>query len=778
MAIERIKATAINKGELYQDGDLVTGETVNEVVKVLKDGVNYNKFFIDAMFSGTTEEAIVIGAPKGDAETESAALMEDVTFLVRYLEDNDITPSNHLKAFVFRLVYNNPFDTTEITGVVALNYYKYRTGDGWVHQYPVSMDTFVKGISNDFRGYNALTTLDDNDLFVVTDISEELPKRITKSNLKETIGVNALNQRVDDIENGNTPIAFDKTGTDLDAEFIEEAIKEVNVKTNANEQNIEKIVDGTTIVKKAEQDKNGNDIVTTYETKIDATNKLALKADKTYVDTTFTPKTTEIIGLDLKDNILIDEFKAALGNASQVVSGLMTVEDKIAFDNLMLLFQTDGDNIVNTIAEILEIFQNYPEGEDLVTILASKVDKVAGKQLSTNDLTNTLKDYYDIAYAHSQITDKSNPHNTSFANITDKPTTRDGYGINDVYTKPETYTQQEINALLDNVSSVKGVKSNLLTPTELSNGDTIATNLLTNNGAYVIFTATNVATDEIDSDTVPVSTIVNGKKIVFFDNQEIVFTIGETNSTFETSEDVTLKINLLYLDDENVDNENVQAIGVEFNGSLTNYLLSQTNVQKAIEKLDDELKTTNDKLSGIGEGTEENVQSDWEQTNTTADDYIKNKPTIPTKTSDLTNDEGYITGYTETDPIFTAWNKSTGISITKSQVSDLIEATQSLSGLMSATDKQRLDALHALLEEDTSNNVVDSINEVLAIFNNYPEGANLVTALAGKVDKTSIVDNLTTNDATKVLSAKQGKVLKDLVDAIPSGVDVSIWRYE
>ena len=72
---------------------------------------------------------------------------------------------------------------------------------------------------------------------------------------------------------------------------------------------------------------------------------------------------------------------------------------------------------------------------------------------------------------------------------------------------------------------------------------------------------------EIDSDTVPVSTIITGKKIcVLFDNQEIVFTIGETNSTFETSEDITLKINLLYLDDENV-----QAISVDFDGSLTNY---------------------------------------------------------------------------------------------------------------------------------------------------------------------------------------------------------------
>ena len=50
------------------------------------------------------------------------------------------------------------------------------------------------------------------------------------------------------------------------------------------------------------------------------------------------------------------------------------------------------------------------------------------------------------------------------------------------------------------------------------------------------------------------------------------------------------------------------------------------------------------------------------------------------------------------------------------------EATQSLSGVMSATDKARLDALHALLNEGSANDVVDSINEVLAIFNNYPEG--------------------------------------------------------
>lgn len=90
---------------------------------------------------------------------------------------------------------------------------------------------------------------------------------------------------------------------------------------------------------------------------------------------------------------------------------------------------------------------------------------------------------------------------------------------------------------------------------------------------------------------------------------------------------------------------------------------------------------------------EPNVQSDWNQTDTDADDYIKSKPTIPTvnnatltiqknstnvatftanassdvtadisvptKVSDLTNDSGYLSS--ETDPVFSA-SASAGIS--------------------------------------------------------------------------------------------------------------------
>ena len=48
--------------------------------------------------------------------------------------------------------------------------------------------------------------------------------------------------------------------------------------------------------------------------------------------------------------------------------------------------------------------------------------------------------------------------------------------------------------------------------------------------------------------------------------------------------------------------------------------------------------TDKTKLDGIASGAEVNVQSDWNQSTSTADDYIKNKPTIPTDLSDLNND--------------------------------------------------------------------------------------------------------------------------------------------
>jgi len=101
--------------------------------------------------------------------------------------------------------------------------------------------------------------------------------------------------------------------------------------------------------------------------------------------------------------LTLAELKTFIGEATQSLSGLMSAQDKVDLDTLMTLFDEDGDSVVNTIAEILAIFENYPEGADLVTALAGKVDKVSGKGLSTNDFTNNDKNKLDGIEAGAEV---------------------------------------------------------------------------------------------------------------------------------------------------------------------------------------------------------------------------------------------------------------------------------------------------------------------------------------------------------------------------------------
>jgi len=87
-------------------------------------------------------------------------------------------------------------------------------------------------------------------------------------------------------------------------------------------------------------------------------------------------------------------------------------------------------------------------------------------------------------------------------------------------------------------------------------------------------------------------------------------------------------------------------------------------------------------------------------------------------------------------------------------------ASASAQGLMSAEDKSRLDALYALLgATEDADDVVNTINEVLAVFAEYPEGVNLANALSLKVAFSDVINNLQSNEISKPLSAYQGKVL-------------------
>lgn len=72
-----------------------------------------------------------------------------------------------------------------------------------------------------------------------------------------------------------------------------------------------------------------------------------------------------------------------------------------------------------------------------------------------------------------------------------------------------------------------------------------------------------------------------------------------------------------------------------------------TALNDKVDKVTGKGLSTNDftdadkaKLNGIGPGAEANVNADWNAVS--GDAEILNKPTIPSKTSDLTNDSGFI----------------------------------------------------------------------------------------------------------------------------------------
>jgi len=162
--------------------------------------------------------------------------------------------------------------------------------------------------------------------------------------------------------------------------------------------------------------------------------------------------------------------------------------------------------------------------------------------------------------------------------------------------------------------------------------------------------------------------------------------------------------------------------------------------------------TEKNKLAGIAAGAEVNVQADWRTNSSLSDSYIKNKPT---KVSEFTNDAGYLTSYTETDPTVPAWAKqSTKPAYTASEVGALPSNTVIPSKTSQLTNDSSFisDANY----NHTDNNFTTTEKTKLAGLSNYDDTAlaNRVTAnetaLANVYTKTQIDSKFTNVVSTDV----------------------------
>lgn len=115
------------------------------------------------------------------------------------------------------------------------------------------------------------------------------------------------------------------------------------------------------------------------------------------------------------------------------------------------------------------------------------------------------------------------------------------------------------------------------------------------------------------------------------------------------------------------------------------------------------------KLKGIADGAEVNVQSDWNEKDDKQDSYIKNKPSIPSKTSDLTNDTNFVedADYVHTDNNYTTADKNSVATI-KDKVDKVDGKGLSTNDL---TDELKADYDDAVLKAHTHVNkdVLDNI---------------------------------------------------------------------
>ncbi len=137
-----------------------------------------------------------------------------------------------------------------------------------------------------------------------------------------------------------------------------------------------------------------------------------------------------------------------------------------------------------------------------------------------------------------------------------------------------------------------------------------------------------------------------------------------TNAGALQSTDITIASgDKLVVTDAN-NSSKVARTSVAFDGSTTTKALTQKgtfetflqehqDISGKVDKVDGKGLSTNDyttaeknKLAGIATGAEVNVQSDWNQSTTTADDFIKNKPSTFTVSKD-----GFVPNPTAHNPL-------------------------------------------------------------------------------------------------------------------------------
>lgn len=461
-----------------------------------------------------------------------------------------------------------------------------------------------------------------------TNLEQEITDRKTKNEEHET----SISENATNIATNTTDIATNKENIETNKE---------NIATN--KASIDKILDGSTVAAKAKADEDGNEIKTTYAT----LESPALTGTPTAPTAVAGTDTTQIA-------------------TTAFVTDAVTTET------------TNRDTAITTAKEELQ---------NNIDTVEAKVDAI-----EVNDATLTIqKNATDIdTFTSNSATDKTInievPTKVSELTNDSAYITKAVKDLTNYYLKTETYTQTEVNDLLASVSGIEilivdtlpdeGVTGKIYYLSKESGG---YQEYVWSNGAWVELSTSEISLEDYytkeqtDANIATVSTNLTTEitdRTTADETLQTNIDTVSTNLTTETSErkaaDTTLQTNINTVS-TNLATETTNrttadtTLQTNINNEVTNRTTADEALQTSIDNLETSLTsattdiaTKQDKLTAGDNITIENnvISSTAESpiasisvngTTQTIDDNKNVNITIPTKTSDLTNDSDFAT---------------------------------------------------------------------------------------------------------------------------------------
>ena len=458
----------------------------------------------------------------------------------------------------------------------------------------------------------------------------------------------------------------------------------------------------------------------------------------------------------------------------------------ISNGNLVITFNTDAGKQPISIP-LTDIFNpaNYYDKTATDTLLAAKANSSDLATVATSGSYDDLSDkptipsltgYATESWVQQQGYAESSDLSTvatsgSYNDLSDKPTIPDA---SNYYTKTETdnkyltnavfdVKEQTISAALNDLDS--GKQDTLVAGTNIS----IQGNVISASGS-----ASQIQSDWAQNDSNSVDYIKNKPDLSVYAESANLATVATSGSYNDLSDKPTIP-SVSDKADKVANATSGNFAGLDSNGNLTDSGSKESDFQSTLVSGTNIKTINNESILGSGnitiQGGGTQVQSDWNQTDSSAVDYIKNKPnlatvatsgsyndlsnkptipTVPTNVSAFTNDAGYLTQH-----------QSLANYYTKSETDSAINTAIGNIDLSDYVDKETFDTKEEVIS--TALNVLDTTKQdVLTAGANITIQNNVISSTGG----TQVQADWNQSDSTAVDYIKNKPTIPDTSDFV------------